>query len=115
MFPYDYFIVKKRLLLLSKISILPTLIIYYELGTITLFKMRLGFEVDYDRIIFSSEFRSLQVKTQVIPLPQTIDFSDKLLYVRLLNVNHFVASLSDSHAILSYKKLLGLKFDQTYS
>ena len=29
---------------------------------------RLGFEVDYDRIIFSSEFRSLQDKTQVVPL-----------------------------------------------
>jgi dGTPase len=29
---------------------------------------RLGFEVDYDRIIFSSHFRSLQDKTQVIPL-----------------------------------------------
>jgi len=34
-------------------------------------EMRLGFEVDYDRIIFSSEFRSLQDKTQVIPLSQT--------------------------------------------
>lgn len=32
---------------------------------------RLGFEVDFDRIIFSSEFRSLQDKTQVIPLSQT--------------------------------------------
>ena len=32
---------------------------------------RLGFEVDYDRIIFSSEFRSLQNKTQVIPLSDT--------------------------------------------
>lgn len=32
---------------------------------------RLGFEVDYDRIIFSSAFRSLQDKTQVIPLSQT--------------------------------------------
>ncbi|TYB78487.1 deoxyguanosinetriphosphate triphosphohydrolase [Bizionia myxarmorum] len=32
---------------------------------------RLGFEVDYDRIIFSAEFRSLQDKTQVIPLSQT--------------------------------------------
>lgn len=32
---------------------------------------RLGFEVDYDRIIFSSEFRSLQDKTQVIPLSET--------------------------------------------
>ncbi len=30
---------------------------------------RLGFEVDYDRIIFSSNFRSLQDKTQVMPLP----------------------------------------------
>jgi len=32
---------------------------------------RLGFEVDYDRIIFSAEFRSLQNKTQVIPLSET--------------------------------------------
>ncbi|QLG45126.1 dGTP triphosphohydrolase [Costertonia aggregata] len=32
---------------------------------------RLGFEVDYDRIIFSSAFRSLQDKTQVIPLSET--------------------------------------------
>ncbi|PZD78519.1 deoxyguanosinetriphosphate triphosphohydrolase [Mesonia sp. K7] len=31
-------------------------------------KTRLGFEVDYDRIIFSSAFRSLQDKTQVVPL-----------------------------------------------
>lgn len=35
---------------------------------------RLGFDVDYDRIIFSSEFRSLQDKTQVIPLSKT-DFA----------------------------------------
>ena len=32
---------------------------------------RLGFEVDYDRVIFSTEFRSLQDKTQVIPLSKT--------------------------------------------
>ncbi len=32
---------------------------------------RLSFEVDYDRIIFSSGFRSLQDKTQVIPLSKT--------------------------------------------
>ncbi|MGB5237076.1 MAG: dNTP triphosphohydrolase [Flavobacteriaceae bacterium] len=32
---------------------------------------RLGFEVDYDRVIFSSAFRSLQDKTQVIPLSNT--------------------------------------------
>lgn len=35
---------------------------------------RLGFEVDYDRVIFSAEFRSLQDKTQVIPLSKT-DFT----------------------------------------
>jgi len=32
---------------------------------------RLGFEVDFDRIIFSDSFRSLQDKTQVIPLSKT--------------------------------------------
>uniref|UniRef100_UPI00404B89DB dGTP triphosphohydrolase n=1 Tax=Flavobacterium sp. TaxID=239 RepID=UPI00404B89DB len=32
---------------------------------------RLGFEVDYDRIVFSAAFRSLQDKTQVIPLSKT--------------------------------------------
>lgn len=32
---------------------------------------RLAFEVDYDRIIFSFAFRSLQDKTQVIPLSKT--------------------------------------------
>ena len=31
---------------------------------------RIGFDVDYDRIIFSSEFRSLQDKTQVVPFSQ---------------------------------------------
>ena len=34
-------------------------------------EMRLGFEVDYDRIIFSDNFRSMQDKTQVIPLSKT--------------------------------------------
>ncbi|MGB1020401.1 MAG: dGTP triphosphohydrolase [Flavobacteriaceae bacterium] len=33
--------------------------------------LRLGFEVDYDRIIFSNAFRSLQDKTQVIPFSKT--------------------------------------------
>ena len=32
---------------------------------------RLGFDVDFDRIIFSEAFRSLQDKTQVIPLSET--------------------------------------------
>ena len=32
---------------------------------------RIGFEVDYDRIVFSSAFRRLQDKTQVIPFSKT--------------------------------------------
>ncbi len=32
---------------------------------------RIGFEVDYDRVIFSDSFRSLQDKTQVVPLSKT--------------------------------------------
>ena len=32
---------------------------------------RVGFEVDYDRIVFSTDFRSLQDKTQVIPFSKT--------------------------------------------
>ena len=32
---------------------------------------RLGFEVDFDRIIFSDSFRNLQDKTQVVPLSKT--------------------------------------------
>lgn len=34
-------------------------------------EIRLGFEVDFDRIVFSSYFRSLQDKTQVIPFSKT--------------------------------------------
>ncbi len=41
-------------------------------------EIRLGFEVDFDRIIFSSAFRSLQDKTQVIPLSET-DFVHRRL------------------------------------
>ena len=40
-------------------------------------EIRLGFEVDYDRIVFSSYFRSLQDKTQVIP------FQKQILFMRL--------------------------------
>ena len=32
---------------------------------------RSGFEVDYDRVIFSAAFRNLQDKTQVIPFSKT--------------------------------------------
>ncbi|WP_318343329.1 dGTP triphosphohydrolase [Flagellimonas baculiformis] len=44
---------------------------------------RLGFEVDYDRIIFSSAFRSLQDKTQVIPMPISIGSKKDFVHTRL--------------------------------
>ena len=40
-------------------------------------------------------------------LPKTIDFNKDKLYNRLLNVCHYVSLLSDSHAVLTYKKLKG--------
>jgi dGTPase len=64
---------------------------------------RLGFEVDYDRIIFSSEFRSLQDKTQVIPLSQT-DF----VHTRLTH------SLEVSVVGRSLGRQVGLKVLQKY-
>lgn len=42
-------------------------------------------------------------------LPKTINFDDDSLYERILNVCHYVASLSDSFAILTYKKLSGIE------
>ena len=44
---------------------------------------RLGFEVDYDRIIFSSAFRSLQDKTQVVPLPIHMGTNKDFVHTRL--------------------------------
>jgi len=64
---------------------------------------RLGFEVDYDRVIFSSEFRSLQDKTQVIPMSQT-DF----VHTRLTH------SLEVSVVGRSLGRQVGLKVLQKY-
>ncbi|MEM1340367.1 MAG: dGTP triphosphohydrolase [Bacteroidota bacterium] len=44
---------------------------------------RLGFEVDYDRIIFSASFRSLQDKTQVMPLPIFAGSKPTFVHTRL--------------------------------
>ncbi len=64
---------------------------------------RLGFEVDYDRIIFSSEFRLLQDKTQVIPLSKT-DF----VHTRLTH------SLEVSVVGRSIGRLVGKKILERY-
>ena len=64
---------------------------------------RLGFEVDYDRVIFSSAFRSLQDKTQVIPLSKT-DF----VHTRLTH------SLEVSVVGRSLGRLVGKKILEKY-
>lgn len=43
----------------------------------------MGFEVDYDRIIFSSAFRSLQDKTQVFPMPIAVGSQKNFVHTRL--------------------------------
>jgi dGTPase len=64
---------------------------------------RLGFEVDYDRIVFSAAFRSLQDKTQVIPLSK-IDF----VHTRLTH------SLEVSVVGRSLGRLVGKKIIEKY-
>lgn len=44
---------------------------------------RLGLDVDYDRIVFSSAFRSLQDKTQVVPLPSQLGSQRGFVHTRL--------------------------------
>ena len=64
---------------------------------------RLGFEVDYDRLIFSEAFRSLQDKTQVIPLSKT-DF----VHTRLTH------SLEVSVVARSLGRIVGKKILEKY-
>ena len=64
---------------------------------------RLGFEVDYDRIIFSDSFRSLQDKTQVVPLSKT-DF----VHTRLTH------SLEVSVVARSLGRIVGKQILQKY-
>ena len=64
---------------------------------------RLGFEVDYDRVIFSSEFRSLQDKTQVVPLS-----SEDFVHTRLTH------SLEVSVVGRSLGRKVGMKVLEKY-
>lgn len=66
-------------------------------------EIRLGFEVDYDRIIFSDSFRSLQDKTQVIPKSNT-DF----VHTRLTH------SLEVSVVARSLGRIVGKKLIEKY-
>ena len=64
---------------------------------------RLGFDVDYDRIVFSAAFRSLQDKTQVIPFSKT-----EFVHTRLTH------SLEVSVVGRSLGRLVGKKIIEKY-
>ncbi len=54
----------------------------------------LGKATNYDKLIMKG-------------LPSTLDFNTDSLYVRLLNVCHYVSLMSDSQAIIEYRKIKG--------
>ncbi|MEM9362674.1 MAG: dGTP triphosphohydrolase [Bacteroidota bacterium] len=72
---------------------------------------RLGFEVDYDRIIFSSPFRSLQDKTQVIPLPISVGSQKNFVHTRLTHslevsvVGRTLGRVAGKHILSKYPEL----------
>lgn len=75
---------------------------------------RLDFEVDYDRIIFSSAFRSLQDKTQVIPLSKTDFVHTRLTHSLEVSVVGRSLGRQAGQAVLkkhSYLHNLGYKFN----
>lgn len=81
---------------------------------------RLGFEVDYDRIIFSSAFRSLQDKTQVVPLPIGSGFKRDFVHTRLTHslevsvVGRSLGRIAGKEILTKYDYLdkeLGYKFN----
>ena len=62
--------------------------------------LRLGFEVDYDRIVFSNAFRSLQDKTQVIPFSKTDFVHTRLTHSLEVSVVGRSLGRMAGHAIL---------------
>lgn len=72
---------------------------------------RLGFEVDYDRIIFSTEFRSLQDKTQVIPLSKTDFVHTRLTHsLEVSVVARSLGRLAGKHILNKHKHLCELGY-----
>src|SRR5690625_1776465 len=67
---------------------------------------RLGFEVDYDRITFSAAFRSLQDKTQVIPLSKTDFVHTRLTHsLEVSVVGRSLGRTVGKHIISKYPEL----------
>ncbi|NKI30997.1 dGTP triphosphohydrolase [Croceivirga thetidis] len=69
---------------------------------------RMGFDVDYDRILFSSPFRSLQDKTQVMPLPVNMAAKKNFVHSRLTH------SLEVSVVARSLGRRVGLQILHKY-
>ena len=73
--------------------------------------LRLGFEVDFDRVIFSSPFRRLQDKTQVIPLPKTQFAHTRLTHsLETSSVGRSLGRIVGKHIIEAYPNLEQLGF-----
>lgn len=67
---------------------------------------RLGFEVDFDRIIFSDSFRSLQDKTQVVPLSKTDFVHTRLTHsLEVSVVARSLGRIVGKHVIGKYPEL----------
>lgn len=77
--------------------------------------MRLGYDSDYDRIIFSSAFRSLQDKTQVIPLSKTDFVHTRLTHSLEVSVVGRTLGRVVGKAILEKYPYLGTKFGHSYN
>ncbi len=72
---------------------------------------RIGFEVDYDRIIFSNAFRSLQDKTQVIPLSKTDFVHTRLTHsLEVSVVGRSIGRLAGAQIIEKYSELSNLSY-----
>ena len=73
--------------------------------------LRLGFEVDFDRVIFSSSFRRLQDKTQVIPLPKNQFVHTRLTHsLETSSVGRSLGRIAGNHIIEIYPDLEKLGF-----
>ncbi len=72
---------------------------------------RVGFEVDYDRIIFSNPFRSLQDKTQVIPHSKTDFVHTRLTHsLEVSVVGRSIGRLAGAQIIEKYTELTDLGY-----
>ena len=72
---------------------------------------RLSFDMDYDRVVFSSAFRSLQDKTQVIPLSKTSFVHTRLTHsIEVSVVGRSLGRAVGKHLLTKYPHLRELGY-----